>query len=76
MAKKVQQIKDEQGYTKDHPVCFNCFNFSCGEEKKGSDTYGWYIVEVNLRCNLGGFACKKSTWCPHHEFKKEDSDVK
>ncbi len=70
--KKVQQIKDEQGYTKDAPRCDNCAHFT-------SDityvTYkyssGEWPIEKNVKCSFGGFACKRSYWCKAHQFKHD-----
>jgi hypothetical protein len=73
MAKKtVKQVKDRQGYTNVNPVCSNCVKFSM-ETERIEGAYGAYAKEKNLRCTLGGFACKKSNWCPSHVFVKAES---
>lgn len=70
MAKKtVNQIKDDQGYTKDAPKCSNCAYFSSEFETiKNQWNPSTYQKEVNKRCALGGFACQKATWCKKHVF--------
>ncbi len=67
--KKVSEIKEEMGYTSNNPVCSNCVNFSSetiGTKSKYSAQV--FYKDKNLKCNLGGFAVKKTTWCKHHVY--------
>lgn len=69
MAKsKVQQAKENQGYTKDAPKCQNCKHFSSELVKEPTYWQKSRVVEKNKRCGLGGFAVQVSAWCELHSF--------
>ena len=61
---KVQQKKDEQGYTKEPACCKNCSKFlSQMVDRKSSWSYTVITEEKNKRCGIGGFKVNSTGWC-------------
>lgn len=61
-----------QGYNQKPipPECRNCKHFTSEFKKQEWGYYeGYYEVERNFRCVIGGFAVKKTANCKKHEFK-------
>lgn len=75
MASKQQQTKDKQGYeAKPVPkTCANCksFRFDHVQTQQPSvwNKDGWW-EDKNLRCDIGGFAVKKTATCNRFEMKE------
>lgn len=61
--KKVDKIKEDQGFVKNHPCCGNCVNFTSKRNLSWSTKR-----ESCFRCNLGNFKVGKSSWCRLHQF--------
>lgn len=67
---KLNEIKQNQGFTKDYPRCGNCKHFTFITELKTNKwTKRIYHKESYLRCSIGNFKVGKSNWCTKHEFK-------
>ena len=64
---KQSEAKEAQGY-QENANCSNCANYL-------SDTKirGYYYVEHNIRCGIGGFEIKKTATCEKWEPKNEQS---
>lgn len=68
---KQSEAKEMQHYTMNNPVCQNCENFRSNVEVV---TEGWNkgeTKETKMRCNIGGFAVKKTAYCNEHEYSME-----
>lgn len=75
------EAKIRQEYTVDSPKCSNCKHFVSSakpiswmlaeNQKRGFERYDLTQpqnrVETDLRCNVGGFAVKKTAFCKLHE---------
>jgi len=64
---KQSEAKLSQGYTREGPMCRNCAHFSSQRSTMSNPGYNDWVVESNLRCQLGGFKTLKSSWCKKHE---------
>lgn len=69
MAKKIDAIKDEIGFSKVAPMRGNCKHFSTEKETITGWTGQEYTLDKKLRCAIGGFKVGKSNWCRKHEQK-------
>lgn len=66
MKSRQQRAKEIQGYNP-HPVvrkCSNCEHYSSRHINLLPHK------EVEIRCTLGDFACKKTSCCDVHKFKE------
>lgn len=69
MAKKIDEIKAEMGFSKVAPMCGNCKHFSTEKETITGWTGQEYTLDKKLRCGIGDFKVGKSNWCLKHERK-------
>ena len=67
-----QDIKDAQGYDPKpgSRTCGKCAHFTSNVRREPSRVYdGYYTIETNQRCGIGGFAVKKLATCNKFEPK-------
>lgn len=69
MAKKIDELKTEMGFSKEAPMCGNCKHFTSERETILDWANREYSKEVKLRCGLGGFKVGKSNWCQKYQHK-------
>lgn len=64
---KLQQLKEDIGFTKVLPSCVNCTHY---ESEEHMNDYS-QLVEKNIRCSLHNFATKKMSICNDYAKKEK-----